>query len=227
MTDTPEHTSEPKKPPANPIVLQLKQQQATIERQEAMIEKLTTRLTSPEYLQPAAVPEPPEEPSIETPQALLAAIESKVASLVSSAIEANNAQIMPLIKHATPESPVWQKTQIAEQLVRDGKVADINIALELAESRLAKETEDAKAKQADLDKASADLDAAYAGVGGRATSSLNHDRAPANEPISETLERNWQKADMDAALKEYESEVDPWGLPENAGVQVVMEETPD
>ena len=224
MTDTPATLDTDKKATPNPILVQLKQQQATIEKQEAMINKLTDKLTSTAYLEPKT---PEAEPEIKTPEDLIKTLDAKFSAAISQAIKLNNEQIMPLIKGASPDSPLWERTKIAEELVASGKVGDMDTALELAEGRLAKEKAIAEAAKGDLDKATTDMDAYYASLGVRDSSSLSHDRSVAKESMNETLERNWQKSDMEAAVKAQEDEADIYGLPQHPGVEIIMEDILD
>ena len=113
-------------------------------------------------------------------------------------------------------------SQIAEQLVNEGKVTDWETAVEIATSRYAteqaKETADAEANEAKEKR----LNAEAASMGYREQSPNSPGRldSPEGETYEQTFMRKWDEHDMDAKLEADRNAPDPWKAPAFAGIKI-------
>lgn len=185
---------------------------AQIEEQAKIIQQQQTLLTSPEFLNRTA-PAPAEE----SPKAELKTMQDLVdyvGQMVDQKISANNdtfsREVVPLIKRATPESPVWAKTDMANKIAAERPGMTMEDALELAEYRMQKEAE----KQAQLKEEAEKLEAQRrinnASLGSKHNSTTPEPHREVHS-LDEAMEKNWQALDMEAKLMEHNNNVeDVW-----------------
>jgi len=187
-----------------------------IAKMEQLIQNQQAMLTSPEFLQarapaPAPVAEPKQE-EITTPQQLIDYMMTQMDNKIQSNNDSFAREIVPLVKRATPESEIWAKTEEANKIVRDNPGMTMDVALELAESRMAKQaTHDAQLKE-EADKLEADRQRREASLGYR-NNSTTPDPQRQTHSLEEAAEANWQKFGMDGAIADRDAGQgidDPW-----------------
>ena len=130
-------------------------------------------------------------------------------------------QVSTLVKSANPDSPVWSQTKMAEKLIDEGKVNDMQTALKLAQLELNEQAEAAKLDAEQADKDLAALRADQASMGNPDSTSSSSPNAE-GKTAAQTMEEEWQASGMEEALESEAKQQDIWDLPSgSSGVRIV------
>jgi len=209
---------------ASPILEKLKTLEQMVSDQQRVIAKQQELLTSPEFLtgrqQPA---QQQQQPELKTPQDLLAAIQKNTTQQIEAAIDQFSKQFTPLLKQATADAPVWNRTRMAEQIVSEKPNIDMETALELAEIRMAKQAQAEAAQKAEANKLDTQLAAEAASMGNKGNTSVSAPEDAGQSSLLDIMNKNWDITGMDEAQVQLDQEsVDVWAPPATAGVQVQL-----
>lgn len=198
---------------------QIQQLRDTVVEQQRALVKLSTAG------QPARPTEPQGHPQKFTnPKEFFDYVSTVVADQVNGIVEtrldAMLGQLTPLLREATKDAPVWGKTEMARKIADENPGITMELALELAETRMAKQATADKARQAEAEKIALQERADAASVGTRETSSgnLNPRGQRGSRQVMEDL---WNKLDMDSKLQEFQAQDDVWGAPAVSGVKIL------
>ena len=147
-------------------------------------------------------------------------VADQVNGIVETRIDAMLGQLTPLLREATKDAPVWGKTEAARKIADENPGITMELALELAETRLAKQAVADTARQAEAEKLATAERANAASVGTRETSSGTFTgRGPKNS--RQVMEELWNSLDMDSKHQENQAENDAWSAPAVSGVKIL------
>ncbi len=208
----------------------LKAQLATVSQQntdlQGLVTKQQTLLTSPEYLSAnnaQAQPAQQADPNATPVQKFMGQLDDRLNKMMESMqgyVDNSLKQVTSLVKNANPDSELWDVTQRAEKLVSEGKVVDMETALNFAKLQLAQEKVQAETNaQAEADSEAA-LAAKFASDGQPGSASSDSPGAHAEETLEQVMERSWEQSGCEEALRNEMENIDSWDLPpDKQGVQ--------
>jgi hypothetical protein len=220
-------TSSKPEPSANQILSELAKSRETIQRLSETVQeqqRALVRLTTNGQAAPSTTDPKPKMPAkFENPAQFFDYVSQVVADQVNGIVENRMdsmlSQLTPLLREATKDAPVWGKTEMARKIADENPGISMELALELAETRMTKAKAQADAEKAEADKLATQERANQASVGARETSSGTF--APKPKGSRDIMEKLWAELDMDSKLQEHNAEADVWGAPDVQGVKIL------
>lgn len=225
VTNAPINTNAP-----NQILVKLQQLESKVASlttdlaaKDSLIQAQQTQLlTTTQAVAPQAETKPQPFNNVEDMTAyIVKSVEAAVVPMIDSRVGDAIQQLGAVVREATPNAEIWGKSQMAEKIMGELNVS-MPVALELAESRMAKEATQAELDRESADKAMLDLATQQASVGNKGSNPANLSSSPQNLTLKQTMEKHWDENNMDEATAAFEKESDLWGVPENPGVRTII-----
>ncbi len=204
--------------PAQKLMDELNSLRTAVREKDTTIMEQQKLLTSSSFLGSSQVPaNSPPEAKISNPQDLLEAISKQTAVQIEASNQKLIDQFVPLMKSATPDSDIWNKTKVAESIVADNPSLSMELALELATGRMEKQAiQDTKDQEASALLAN-QQEAELASLGNKGNASVNSPNSNTNKTLVDIMQGKWDASGMEEATRDFEQEGDIWGQ-ESRGV---------